>query len=77
MPSGKITKKTKLSEAIGKHPEITEIFLKNGLHCLGCSAAAFESIEDGCTAHGMDKKQIDSLIKEINKKISRRGGKNA
>jgi len=38
------------------------------MHCIGCPAAAMETLEEGCLAHGMDKKQIDNLIKKLNKK---------
>ena len=68
----KITKNMKLGEVISKHPETIEIFMKKGLHCIGCHVAAFETIEEGAKAHGMDDKTIDNMIKELNKKI---GGK--
>jgi len=65
----KITKNMKLGEVISKHPETIEIFMKNGLHCVGCHVAAFETIEEGAKAHGMNDKNIENMIKDINKKI--------
>jgi len=65
----KITKNMKLGEIIGKYPDTIEIFMKNGLHCIGCHVAAFETIEEGAKAHGMSEKDIESMIKDLNKKI--------
>ncbi|MBL7147565.1 MAG: DUF1858 domain-containing protein [Nanoarchaeota archaeon] len=68
----KITKNMKLGDVISKHPKTIEIFLKNGLHCVGCHVASFETIEQGAKAHGMSDKNIENMIKELNKKA---GGK--
>ena len=63
-----ITKKTKLSEIAEKHPETIEPLLEIGMHCIGCHMAAFETIEDGAKAHGLSDKEIDELVKKMNKK---------
>jgi len=68
MTNKKITKKTKLSEILEINPGAIEILFDIGMHCIGCPAAAMETLEEGCLAHGMDKKQIDNLIKKLNKK---------
>lgn len=65
----KITKNMKLGEVISKYPKTIEVFLKNGLHCVGCHVASFETIEQGAKAHGMTDKNIEELLKELNKKI--------
>jgi len=64
---GIITPKMKFAEIMEKHPNSAEILFENGLHCIGCGMAMYETLEDGCKAHGMNKKQIDALIKKINK----------
>jgi len=64
----KITKKTKMSELLQKKPEAAEILFKAGLSCVGCPMAMQETIEQGCLAHGMSKKEIDKLIEKLNKK---------
>lgn len=63
-----ITKNMSFSEVLKKNPDSAEILFENGLHCIGCGMAMYETLEQGCLAHGMDKKQIDTLIKKINKK---------
>ncbi len=64
----KITPKTKLNELLLKKPEAAEILFKAGLSCIGCPMAMQETLEQGCLAHGMSKKDIDELIKRLNKK---------
>ena len=62
-----ITGKMTFSEIMEKHPESAEILFIEGLHCIGCGMAMYESLEDGCKAHGMNKKEIEELIKKLNK----------
>ena len=64
----KITGKTKLGDIIEKYPKAAEILAdKYQLHCVGCFAAAFETLEEGARVHGMSKKEIDKLLEEVNK----------
>lgn len=62
----KIAKKTKLSEVI-QNEKAVELLFSKGISCLGCPMAIQETIEEGCLAHGMTKKEIEDLIKEMNK----------
>jgi hybrid cluster-associated redox disulfide protein len=62
-----ITKETTFIELLEKKPNSFELLFQAGLHCLGCSMSAYETIEQGCLAHGMSKKEIENLIKKINK----------
>jgi len=64
----KITRKTKINALLNKKPELAEILFEAGLTCVGCPMAANETIEQGCLAHGMNKKDIDELIKRLNRK---------
>ena len=68
----KITKGMKLGEIVRRYPETIEIFMKRGLHCVGCHIASFENLEEGAKAHGMKDKDIEAMVKDLNKKI---GGK--
>lgn len=67
MTNKKITPKTKLSELLNSNPDSAEILFESGMGCVGCPMAMQETIEDGCLAHGMDKKDVDELIKKLNK----------
>ena len=68
----KITKDMAFSEVLQKYPETAEIMLKNGLHCIGCHVAAFETIEQGCTAHGMKEEDIKKMLKEMNEAVEKK-----
>jgi len=63
-----ISKNTTFAEIMKKHPESVNILFESGLHCIGCGMAMHETLEDGCKAHGMNRKQIDNLIKKLNTK---------
>ena len=66
----KITGKTKLGDIVEKYPKAAEILAdKYQLHCIGCFAAAFETLEEGAKAHGMSKKKIEKLIQDLNESI--------
>jgi len=64
----KITKSTKINELLQSNPEAAEVLLKAGMGCVGCPMAMQETLEEGCKAHGMTKKEIDELVEELNKK---------
>lgn len=61
-----ITKEMTFGELLEKAPECANVLFEAGLHCIGCGMARFETIEQGCEAHGFSKKQIEELIKKIN-----------
>jgi hybrid cluster-associated redox disulfide protein len=68
----KVTKNMTLGEVVEKYPASAVIMMKYGLHCVGCHAASWETIEQGAKAHGMSSKEIDKMLKEINKEISKK-----
>ena len=61
-----ITKKMNISKVVYEYPETADVFILHGLYCVGCSAAAFETIEQGAAAHGLP---VGPLIKDLNKII--------
>lgn len=63
-----ITGDMSIGDVVGKWPETVEVFTKHGMHCVGCAIAAFESIEMGAKAHGMD---IDKLLRDLNAKVKK------
>ena len=65
----KITKKTTISELLEeKGEEGAEALMNAGMGCVGCPMGQVESIEDGCKGHGINKKEIEDLVKKLNKK---------
>ena len=64
----KITKDMRFAEVIEKHPETIDVFLKYGLHCIGCPVGAMETIEQGAKAHGIN---VEKLLKDLNDVIKK------
>ncbi len=61
-----VNKNMSIAEVVMKWPETAGAFMENGLHCYGCAAARFETIEQGAMAHGVDP---EKLIEAINDSI--------
>jgi len=59
-----ITKKMSFAEIMQKNPKAMEILMEKGMHCCGCAMASFETLEQGCIAHGLNP---DKIVDEINK----------
>lgn len=59
----KITKDTVIAEVLKMDRSTATIFMRHGMHCLGCAGASMESISDAARVHGID---VDVLIKELN-----------
>ncbi|MBN2422574.1 DUF1858 domain-containing protein [Candidatus Woesearchaeota archaeon] len=55
-----------LGDVVRKYPKTAPVMFKYGLHCIGCHVSAYESIEQGCTAHGIKEEDIDKMVKEMN-----------
>ncbi len=67
LQGAKITRKTKLGKILEINPDAAEILFEAGMSCIGCPMAMQETLEEGCQAHGMSKKEIDKLIEGLNK----------
>lgn len=65
----KITKEMGIMEIVQKNEKCAEVLMNNGMHCLGCAASRFESLEQGCKAHGMDDEKINKIVKELNEVV--------
>ncbi|MFH0943260.1 MAG: DUF1858 domain-containing protein [Candidatus Beckwithbacteria bacterium] len=63
----KITLNSNLGEIVEKYPELGEILREEyGLHCVGCMAASFDSLEQGAKAHGFDDGEIKKMVERLN-----------
>jgi hybrid cluster-associated redox disulfide protein len=64
-----VTKEMNLGEVIFKYPEASEILTDYGLHCVGCFASSFDTIEQGAKIHGMSDEEMQEMIDRINEFI--------
>jgi hybrid cluster-associated redox disulfide protein len=53
-----ITKDMGLVEVLRRFPQTLPVFGRYGIHCIGCSMSAFETVEQGARAHGIDVKKF-------------------
>ncbi|MBN2459914.1 DUF1858 domain-containing protein [Candidatus Woesearchaeota archaeon] len=67
-----ITKDMLIGEVASKYPEAVEIMFKHGMHCIGCSMTAYETIEQGCMGHGLTGEEIDKMVEEMNQVLAKK-----
>lgn len=69
----KITKDMIISEILvqnqEKAPLLAEIMLDFGIHCIGCGAASFETLEQGVLGHGYSEEDLNKLVESLNKAV--------
>ena len=61
-----ISRETLIGDLVNGHPELIDTLLSFGVHCLGCDANMYESLEDGFRSHGMSEEEIDSAVQKLN-----------
>ena len=66
----KVTGDMTIGDVVKKYPAAAEVMLSYGLHCIGCHVNPYETIEQGCTAHGMTSEVIAEMLGKVNAAIS-------
>ncbi len=65
-----IKKSSNIAELVHKYPEVGRVLAEDyGLHCVGCMAAQFDTLEQGMKIHGYPDKDIVKTIKKLNKLV--------
>ncbi len=49
-----------------KSQKLAHEITKAGLHCIGCGAATWETLESGMLSHGMDLSAVYNLVEKLN-----------
>ena len=65
----RITKDSNLAEVVYKYPKTAEVLTNYGLHCAGCFAGAYDTIEAGAKVHGLSDKEIGEMLERVNEVI--------
>jgi hybrid cluster-associated redox disulfide protein len=65
-----ITKDMNLGEIVYKYPEAAEILLDYGLHCVGCFASSFDTIQEGAKIHQFSDSEVDEMVDRINEAVN-------
>lgn len=69
-----IRKDMAVADIIKIYPDAAKIMLDFGLHCFGCGANVFETLEQGAQGHGFTEQQVDTIVAKINESIKSSGG---
>ncbi len=63
-----------IDEILGKYPEKSQLIAQEltnaGLHCVGCQAATWETLEVGMYGHGYDELAVEGLCEKLNALIA-------
>jgi iron-sulfur cluster assembly accessory protein len=65
-----ITKEMTIEEILSGFPrksqKLAQELTQSGLHCVGCGAATWETLESGVLGHGFDEKYLEALLGRLN-----------
>ncbi|HSX37901.1 MAG TPA: iron-sulfur cluster assembly accessory protein [Chlamydiales bacterium] len=65
-----ITREMTIEEIFKRFPhksqKLAQEMTNAGLHCVGCSAATWETVETGMYGHGMSDEEIEKLLQHLN-----------
>jgi len=73
MTEDKITKEMNIGEIAQKYPDTVGVLMEAGMHCIGCVASQFESLEQGFKAHGKSDEEIVEIVKKMNEAVKEDG----
>src|SRR3989338_9279185 len=67
-----IHRQMNIQELANTYPEAVVVMMERGLHCFGCHASAFDTVEVGSRGHGMADEEIDKMVDEMNQIVATR-----
>ncbi len=57
-----------VSEIMTTWPQTVRVFLRHGMHCVGCKVGPFHTIEDACLEYHLDeadfRRELETAINE-------------
>lgn len=69
MAGPKIDKNIPIGELVMNYPQSVDVLFSYGFHCIGCGLSAYETLEQGCMAHGFDEATLDQVVLDIKKAV--------
>ncbi|MFT4304340.1 MAG: DUF1858 domain-containing protein [Candidatus Woesearchaeota archaeon] len=64
-----IKKDMTIGEIVQKYPASIEVLFEEGIHCVGCMASHFETLEQGLSGHGKEESEINEIVDRMNKAV--------
>lgn len=65
-----VTRDSNLGDIAKSYPQAAAVMLEYGLHCVGCFANQFDTVEMGARIHGMTETEVDEMLQRINEVIT-------
>lgn len=69
-----ITKEMTIEDILASFPQkaqkLAQELTNAGLHCVGCQAATWETLEGGMLGHGYPEEEINKLVKKLNQVLA-------
>ncbi len=63
-----IDKTIQIGELLRLNPNVKDVLLGFGLHCLGCPMSQMESLEEASMVHGVD---ADLVVEKVNEFLNK------
>lgn len=65
-----ITKDIMIGDLVEAYPKLAKVLVEEyGFHCIGCMAAGMETLEEGASVHGLNKKEIKEMVEDLKKLV--------
>ncbi len=64
----KVTEMMLVGDVLDMDADIAEVFIKNGLNCLGCPGSYSENLKEAADGHGIS---LNKLIKDLNEYLNK------
>src|SRR5271167_2092551 len=70
----KVSKEMTIEEIFSRFPhksqKLAQEMTNSGLHCVGCGAAVWETLEAGMLSHGFSQEEVDEMVDRLNAILS-------
>lgn len=70
-PLMQVSRNMNLGEVAARWPAARAVLLDYGLHCVGCFASSYDTIDAGAKIHGMSEEEIGEMVSEMNRAITK------
>ena len=58
----KVTKDMIIGEILQMNPNMANVLMSGGMHCVSCPASQGESLEEACYVHGIDPEMMEARL---------------
>ena len=73
-PKQLITRDMTIGDLVAQYPSVVEVLLDEGVHCVGCGASYFETIQQGLMGHGKTEEEVEDVVRRLNEAIPKEEG---